>query len=211
MPLVIHPRVRTSLGLILGVTCGVLFAGAGAASADSAASGACSPQTLSTPFSQWGDTNSYFLVPGGSFEGTADQVGWTLDGATLTAGNEPFNVGGASDDQSLTIDAGGSATSPFFCVDDTMSDLRMFAQQVSSGGDLRVRALVQTPNGVVRVPLGDLADGSMTDWAPTQPITANTAAIPDGESVMAALRFSVPGSDGAWQLDDIYVDPWRSG
>jgi hypothetical protein len=205
LPLVIHPRVRTSLGLVLGVTCGVFFAGAGAASAS------CSPQTLSSPFSQWGDTNSYFLVPGGSFEGTADQVGWTLDDATLTAGNEPFNVDDPSDDQSLTIDAGGSATSPYFCVDNTMSDLRMFAQQVSSGSDLQVRALVQTSDGVTAIPLAGLADGSMPDWAPTQPITGDTAGIPDGASVMAALQFSVPGSDGAWELDDVYVDPWRSG
>jgi hypothetical protein len=205
LPLVIHPRVRTALGRVLVVSCGVFFAGAGAAFAS------CPPQALSTPFSQWGDTNSYFLIPGGSFEGTADQVGWTLNDATLTPGNEPFQVDGASDDQSLTINAGGNATSPYFCVDNTMTDLRLFAQEVSPGGDLHVKALVQTPDGVARVPLADLADGSMPNWAPTDPITGDTSSIPDGDSVMVALRFSVPGSAGAWQLDDIYVDPWRSG
>lgn len=205
MPLVIHPRVRTVLGRILAVACGVFFAGAGAAFAS------CAPQTLTTPFSQWGDTNSYFLVPGGSFEGTADQVGWSLQGATLTPGNESFQVGGSADDRSLTIDAGGSATSPYFCVDNTMNDLRLFAQQVASGSDLQVQALVQTSNAVETFPLAALADGSMPAWAPTQPITGDTSAIPAGASVMAALRFSVPGSAGAWQLDDIYVDPWRSG
>jgi len=205
LPLVIHPRVRPALGRVLAVSCGVFFAGAGTAFAS------CPAQQLSTPFSQWGDTNTYFLVPGGSFEGTADQVGWTLNGASLTPGNEPFNVGGASDDQSLTIDAGGSATSPFFCVDDTMSDMRLFARQVAAGSDLQVQALVQTSSGVTAVPVADLADGSMPDWAPTQPITGDTSEIPDGSSVMAALEFSVPGSAGSWQLDDIYVDPWRSG
>ncbi len=205
MPLAIHPRVRTVLGRILALSCGLFFAGAGAASAS------CAPQPLSTPFSQFGDTNSYFLVRGGSFEGSADQVGWTLDDATLTAGNEPFNVGGASDAQSLTIAGGGSATSPFFCVDNTMSDMRLFAQQAAAGSDLRVRALVQTSGGVATVSLADLADGSMPTWAPTQPITGNTSALPDGASVMVALQFSVPAEEGAWQIDDIYVDPWRSG
>ena len=205
MPLVIHPRARTALGRTLAVTCGVFFAGAGAAFAS------CAPQPLSTPFSQWGDTNSYFLVPGGSFEGTADQVGWTLDNASLTAGNEPFNVGSPSDDQSLTIDAGGSATSPYFCVDDSMSDLRLFAEQVTAGSDLQVTALVQTPGGTDSVPIADLADGSMPNWAPTQPITGDTSSIPDGDSVMAAVQFTVPASAGAWQLDDVYVDPWKSG
>jgi hypothetical protein len=205
LPLVIRPRVRTSLGRVAAAGCCVFFAGAGAASAS------CASQPLSTPFSQWGDTNSYFLIPGGSFEGTPDEVGWSLSNASLTPSNEPFNVGDASDSQSLVIEAGGSATSPYFCVDDTMSDLRLFAQEVSAGSDLQVQALVQTPDGVITVPLADLADGSMPDWAPTQPITGDTAAIPGGGSVMVALHFQVPATAGAWQLDDIYVDPWRSG
>jgi hypothetical protein len=61
------------------------------------------------------------------------------------------------------------------------------------------------------VPLADLADGSMSNWGPTDPIAGNTSAIPNGDSVMAALQFTVPAPAGAWQLDDIYVDPWRSG
>lgn len=205
MPLVIHPRVRRSLRRILAVGCGVFFAGTGAALAS------CPPQPLSTPFSQWGDANSYFLIPGGAFEGTPDQVGWSLSNASLTPGNEPFQVGGSSDQQSLTINAGGSATSPYFCVDNTMTDLRLFVQQVTTGSDLQVQALVQTRDGVRTMPVAHLADGSAPAWAPTDPIAGDTAAIPNGYSVMVALQFVVPESSGTWQLDDIYVDPWRSG
>jgi len=94
----------------------------------------CPTQPVSNPFSQWGDNNNYFLAPGGSFEGTTDQVGWTLSGASLTQGNEPFYVDSSSDSQSLTISGGGSAISPFFCVDNTMGSLRFFAQQIEAGG-----------------------------------------------------------------------------
>jgi hypothetical protein len=205
LPLVIHPRVRRSLRRILVASCGVFFVGTGAALAS------CPPQPLSTPFSQWGDASSYFLIPGGSFEGTPDQVGWSLSNASLTPGNEPFQVGGSADQQSLTINAGGSATSPYFCVDDTMTDLRFFVQQVTTGSDLQVQALVQTRDGVRMMPVADLADGSAPAWAPTDPIAGDTAAIPNGDSVMVALQFVVPESSGTWQLDDIYVDPWRSG
>jgi hypothetical protein len=166
---------------------------------------------VSTPFSQWGDTNDYFLVPGGSFEGTADQLGWTLSNASLTTGNEPFNVNDPGDQQSLTINGGGSATSPYFCVDDSMSGLRFFAQQAVSGTDLRVKALLQNPDGsVTAVPIADLADGSMPDWAPTDSL-GGSGHLPAGSSVMVALRFRAPVSDGSWQIDDIYVDPYRSG
>lgn len=207
MPLVIHLRVPKAIRRVATLSCLAVFASTGAAFAS------CPAQPVSTPFSQWGDSSSYFLVPGASFEGTADQVDWSLSNASATAGsNEPFRVNGSSDGQSLTINGGGSATSPFFCVDNTMPDLRLFAQQIAAGSDLRVDALVQTPSGVTAVPVAALADGSMSSsWAPTAPISGNTAAIPNGASIMVALRFEVPSSAGSWQIDDIYVDPYRAG
>ncbi len=205
MPLVIRPRVRQALRRIAGLTCLFVLGSAAAAYA------ACPTQPVSTPFSQWGDASNYFLIPGGSFEGSADQVGWSLSNASLTPGNEPFDVNGSGDDQSLTINAGGSATSPYFCVDNSMPDLRLFAQQVAAGSDLKIVAVVQTPYGVSTYPVGDLADGSMTSWAPTSPITGDSGAIPAGSTLMVALRFEVPAGAGAWQIDDAYVDPYRAG
>ena len=171
----------------------------------------CPTQPVSNPFSQWGDNNNYFLVPGGSFEGTADQVGWTLSGASLTQGNEPFYVDSSSDSQSLTISGGGSATSPFFCVDNTMGSFRFFAQQIEAGGGLHVYALVQTADGVQTVPIARLFDGSMPSWAPTQPITGDTEGLSDDQTLQVALEFSVHASSASWQIDDLYVDPYRSG
>jgi hypothetical protein len=182
-----------------------VFGGAAAAFA------ACPSQPVSTPFTQWGDTSNYFLIPGGSFEGTPGQVGWSLSNASLTAGNEPFDVNDSTDGQSLTINAGGSATSPYFCVDNSMPDLRLLAQQAAAGSDLKIAALVQTPSGVNAYSVGDVADGSIPSWAPTSPITGNSGAIPDGTSLMVALRFTVPGAAGSWQIDDAYVDPYRAG
>jgi len=200
----IDSRLRAGVLRIAALTCVGVFASTGVALAS------CPAQSLSTPFTQWGDNNSYFLIPGGSLEGTPDQVGWTLSGASLTPGNEPFYVNSSSDSQSLTISAGGSATSPYFCVDDTMSDLRFFAQEATAGSDLQVSALIQTDNGVQTVPVEDLADGSMPSWAPTQPV-GDGSGLPDGDTLQVALEFSVPQSAGSWQIDDVYVDPYRSG
>jgi hypothetical protein len=205
MSAVIHRRLRRAIFSVASLTCVAMFASTGVALAS------CPTQPVSNPFSQWGDSNDYFLVPGGSFEGTSDQVGWTLSNASLTTGNEPFNVNDPGDQQSLTINGGGSATSPFFCVDDTMSSLRFFAQQAGGGTNLRVKALVQNADGgVTAVPVADLADGSMPAWAPTDPL-GGSGHLPAGTSVMVALRFRAPVSSGSWQIDDIYVDPYRSG
>jgi hypothetical protein len=197
-------RARKAALRITALTVLTVLAGASAALAS------CPVQPVSTPFSQWGDTSDYFLVPGGSFEGTSDQVGWSLSGATLSAGNEPFFVNGTTDGQLLSINGGGSATSPYFCVDSTMGSLRFFAQQSTAGSDLQVEALVQTPSGDATVPVADLADGSMPSWAPTQVINGR-GTLPNNDSVMVALHFTAPSSAGSWQVDDVYVDPYRSG
>jgi hypothetical protein len=202
-------RLRLPVAAALAVL--GLLAIPGGAFASNGVLASCPTQQLSTPFSQWGDTNSYYLAPGGSFEGTADQVGWTLSGATLTSGNEPFLVNGGGDSQSLTIAGGGSATSPYFCVDNTMASLRFFSQQATAGGDLQVQALVQTSSGVQTVSLADLADGSTPSWAPAQPIVGDTSGLPDGQKLSVALQFSVPDSAASWQIDDVFVDPYRSG
>ena len=205
MSLVINPRVRNTLLRIAALTTFLVFAGAGAAFAS------CPVQSADTPFLQLNDSSSYFLIPGGSFEGSVDHVGWSLDNASLTLGNEPFQVSSSSDIQSLTIEGGGSATSPYFCVDNTITSLRFFAAQLDAGSDLQVDALVQKGHGVTDVPLADLADGSMPSWAPTDPIDGGSDSLTGARTIQVALRFTAPSPTGSWQLDDIYVDPYRSG
>ena len=58
MPLVAHPRVRKAVGRIAAMTCVAVFASTGARSLRRV-------QPVSTPFAQFGDTSSYFLVPRG--------------------------------------------------------------------------------------------------------------------------------------------------
>jgi hypothetical protein len=192
------------LGRVAALTCVAAFASSGAAFAAQ-----CPTQSAKQKFSKWGDSSSYFLVPGGSFEGAPGQVGWTLSGSTLTSGNEPFHLNSVSDDQSLLISGGGSATSPAFCVDSTMPSFRFFARQTAPGSDLKIQGVVQTPRGPFALTVADLPDGSLSPWTPVQ-VNVATNRIPKGFSVAAAMRFVVPGS-GSWQIDDVYVDPYRAG
>jgi hypothetical protein len=204
VPLVIHPRVRKTIGRVAALTCVAVFISSGAAFAAQ-----CPTQSAKQKFSKWGDSSSYFLVPGGSFEGTPAQVGWTLSGSTLTSGNEPFHLNSVSDDQSLLISGGGSATSPAFCVDSTMPSIRFFARQTAPGSDLKIQGVVQTPRGPFALTVADLPDGSLSPWTPVQ-VNVATNRIPKGFSVAAAMRFVAPGS-GSWKIDDVYVDPYRAG
>ena len=87
MPFVIHPRVRKGLGRLAAMTATGVLASTGVAAAAS-----CPLRSTTTPFSQFGDNNNYFVAPGGTFEGSSLPAGSTLSGASLTAGNEPFHV-----------------------------------------------------------------------------------------------------------------------
>jgi hypothetical protein len=205
VPYFISLPARRTIRRVAAATCVAFLVSAGSALAS------CPTQPVSTPFQQWGDTNSYFLVPGGSLEGTIDDIGWNLATAELSQGNEPFNVNDPGDSQSVTIDGGGSATTPFFCVDNSMASMRFFAQQTAAGSDLQIQAVIHTSHGDVVKPIGDLPDGSMSGWAPTDPIDGGANQLPAGHTLMVALRFQIPSTDGSWQIDDIYVDPYRSG
>ena len=57
-------------------------------------------------------------------------------------------------------------------------------------------------------PIADLA--ATSQWQPTLPlaILANTT-VPAGTKSVE-LRFTPLGADGAWRIDDAYVDPWVS-
>jgi hypothetical protein len=179
-----------------------------------ASAASCPASATTTPFTQWGDTGSYFPLAGGNFESAPATSGWTLQRAELAAGNEPFYVGAGTDANSLTIDGGGHAVSPAFCIDNAMPYLRFFARSLGTTGSLDVRLVVQTPVGLVSAPfsrVADLASGSMPAWAPTGRLNLADGVTGTAERTGAArLVFSAAGRAG-WQIDDIYVDPYRMG
>ncbi len=177
-----------------------------------ASAATCPVRPTTTPFAQWGDTGNYSLVPGGDFESALPASGWTVTHARETPGNEPFHVDGPSDSSALTMDSGSVATSPAFCIDDSMQSFRFFARALGSKGDLRLSLIVQTAHGRVEVPssqLLDLTAGTMTTWAPSPAASIpERSVLPSGETGLAQLVFHDTGAT-SWQIDDIYVDPFR--
>jgi hypothetical protein len=209
MRFLLYPRFVRRLGRVAAVMAAATLAVPAVASAAS-----CPAQGTSTPFAHWGDTGSYFPVPDGNFESPLLSSGWTVFNGERTLGNEPFYVDGSGDSHSLTIAGGGIAISPAFCVDDTMQYFRFFAHALGTNGELRVGLVVQTAGGGVEIPFGqftDLTAASMTSWAPTAQLNlADGAALANGQTGLGRLVFDVAGPSG-WQIDDVYVDPFRMG
>lgn len=164
----------------------------------------CPTETLSQPFLPWGDPSEYTLVPGGSFE--SGTPSWSLSGgAAVVSGNESYYVGGSSDDQSLSLPAGSSATSVPMCIAADDPDMRFFDRNTGDpGGTLDVAVNFATVFGsTVSLPVGHLTGSG--EWAPTLPVpvVANDLAL----SGQTPVTFTFTPSGGDWQIDDVYVDP----
>ena len=166
---------------------------------------ACDGSALSQPFSQWGDTNEYKLVPGGSFENGAS--GWTLShGAGIVSGSESFGVTGSAGTSSVDLPAGASVTSPFTCVNAAYPTFRFFGRNNGLLSTVLVSVVYKVPLlGQVAVPVGPVA--LSPNWTPSLPmLTASVVTgLLNGGTTQMAVRFTA--LTGNSQVDDVFVDP----
>jgi len=88
--------------------------------------------------------------------------------------------------------------------------LRLFATGGNLISPLKVEVIYRTALGVVHQPVASVT--AQRAWAPTAPmlILANVTGLLslDGLTSTVQFRFTAPGSAG-WQIDDVYVDPWK--
>jgi hypothetical protein len=171
---------------------------------------ACSSSGARTVFSPWGDQRNYILAPDGGFEGGGS--GWKLNrGAAVVDGNESYYLNDAADSKSLSLPAGSSAVSPPVCMAIDTPSFRLVAR---NGGDpssqLRVEAVYKLLGLVRTKTAGTLRAGST--WTPTQSVsTVLTLSTIVGTLIPSAIeiRFTPLDSSGNWQVDDVYIDPFR--
>jgi hypothetical protein len=168
--------------------------------------------TLTQPFLPWFDSANYAFVPNGGLEsGLAD---WSSTGAArVVAGNESYAVHGAGDGFSLSLPPGSSATTPSICIGTLSSTARLFVRNTGAPlSTVRVDVLYTTVLGLHGSALVGVLTGS-SSWQPTLPlpVLANVVGLPllNGGKTNIALRFTAQGAGGSWQLDDVYVDPYK--
>lgn len=194
---------RLVLAFAVCVSVAVVAAPAGGA----ARAGLLSCPASLYPFVQFGDDNSYFGFSDNGFESGAG--GWRLSGASVVGGNEPWDVNGAGS-HSLSIGPRGTASSPRVCTALLAPDWRMFARSSGANGSLDARivfyGLLGNVTGIVNVTSFD--PSGYAAWEPTSDVPS-LLSLPL-LTVSAQLVLTNTGSSGAWQVDDVFVDPWLS-
>ena len=170
---------------------------------------ACNYTGAEEVFSPWGDRHAYVLAPDGGFEGGG--VNWTLSrGASVVAGNESYYLNDASDSRSLSLPPGSSAVSPPICMSLDTPIFRMFALNTADPGSrLRVEATYRLLGLIRTKAVSTVAAGA--SWAPTQQMsTVLTLSTIIGTLIPSSIQIRITPLDskGAWQVDDLYIDPF---
>ena len=204
-------RLRVTATAAIATVGGLLLA-AGPARADGVLvprAGKCPDEGASRVFARWHDRAYYVLVGDGGFENGA--AGWTRSpGATVVAANEPWKVRSPGDSRALALAPRAHATSPPVCVGLGHPTARFFARNTGSPlGLLVVQVVFRTPVGTLALPAGVVLNPSRS-WSPTLPVLviANLLTGLNGTTTVQ-FRFTAVGPRSSWQIDDVYVDPWR--
>ena len=208
------------IGRIVAATLGLAFLMTGSASAADPVikpvkgaaynpNGCVVDHTLSTPFEAWSDSADYALAPGGDFESGAGD--WTLTkNASLSAGNQPFQVGNTDGSSSLELPGGAVATSPPMCIDATYPYFRLFARKLGSGkAGLKVKVLfLDEKNNAKGKDSGEVKLDS-NDWALTDSLKIDVTFDSVYGTGAAPVQFQfIAPKDNTWRIDDLYVDPY---
>ena len=215
MPLVIHPRIGKSARRVAALTALACFA------VPAAAQAACPTPPTAKVFQAFGDSSDYFLAANGGFE--SGTTNWTVSNASVVSGNESSQLHGSADAHSLKIAPGGEAVSAPICVDTTRTGYRFFARQpgaASGGSNLKVSIRFVGSDGVARdLAVDSLSGPTYQSWAPSHfwdPSIATRVFQQLGftADTTASIRlvFDADNTSGAsWRIDDLYVDPYRTG
>jgi hypothetical protein len=170
----------------------------------------CKPDpSLTQPFAPFDDLGLYTPVSDPGVE--AGAASWTLDGgAGVVAGNEPWHVGGATDNRALDLPAGSSATTAPICIDETFPHFRLFALNAGPGKrSLGVDVLYYDTNGKLRGTKPYGYESASKDWQPTPPIAIDVwDKSPAATAAPVAFRFMPKGKDAHFVIDDVFVDPY---
>jgi hypothetical protein len=212
--------LATGLGVLIGFGPLATQSASAATTATSSAVAPCTARTDLNPFTQWGDHADYFLVPNGNFaDGSTD---WGLSGgASVVNGGEPFGVM-AGDSHSLAIPSGAQAVSETMCVTVGEEDIRMLVKNPGvKGSTLHVAAYVNNPlTGLTLSTAFDIESSSLpTGWGPAQ--TENIPNLLSEVDLVPSLLggiltqnltlvFSTQGTPATWNIDDVFVDPFKS-
>ncbi len=180
-------------------------------SAPPGGSAACpGPSSASPVFAQWGDAADYFAAPGGLFDDGV--LGWEPVGApSLVPADNPY-AATAKNNVAVALNGGDMITSPPICITRQHPFLRFAAR----GADQRARLVltvlyVDKKGKAKRKKLKEHEGKDFRSWSLSERVSLKKV-LPEADAVRSVrLEFAADGSRGQWLVDDVFIDPVKSG
>jgi hypothetical protein len=187
----------------LAIALAALLIGASSAMADLAP---CQTGSSAPVFLPWADLAQYSVVKGGGFESGAS--GWSWGGQANIVSGDDGHLASAPGSHAVQIPGGGTAKTPWTCVDITTPTLRFLVRRVSGTGNLTVKGQIAGSSGLALTVFNVIA-GSGT-WQPSPIVifpSVFTSLLTTG-GLNAQFTFtSDPGT--TYRIDDVYLDPFK--
>jgi hypothetical protein len=178
----------------------------GASSSAMASLTPCQFNSIAPVFLPWADPSLYAQVNGAAFESGAS--GWSWGGGANIVSGDDGKLPSAPGNHAVQIPGGGTAKSPWSCVDVTSPTLRFLVKRVSGTGKLTVKGQVSGPLGIsLTTFMVVTASGT---WQPSPiilfPTVVTSVLSPSG--LNAQFQFVAdPGT--TFRIDDVYLDPFK--
>ena len=195
---------RLRAGLALAATAGLVALAFTAAPASAGLGLAC-PDATSKPFTPWSDNANYAFSPNGGFE--SGSTGWSVNGGRVVSANESFYLHDRGDRYSLSLPEGSSATSPGMCISLFSGKMR-FVAKGDPGAKVKVQIVYR---GLLSSVLGILDGGTYSvngSWSPSAEVGMLGGQLP---LLTSSVSFRFTAVNGDVQIDDVYLDPMKSG
>jgi hypothetical protein len=193
------PPVRT----LASVATAIVVACAAAAGKPAPASAASCNYTQASPlFQTWDDPASYTPFQGAGFETGAN--GWSWGNGAKIVGGDSNPLLGSSGTHSVEVPGGGTARSPWMCVNSSTPSLRFFVRRISGTGNLTVKGVVSS--GINKVTTLDTfsADGS---WSPSPVVAFPSFLVASDTGINVQFQFTADAGT-VFRIDDVELDPY---
>jgi hypothetical protein len=172
-------------------------------SAATAMAASCTYAGATPLFTPWQDYAAYVPFQGSTFENGASGWSWGSGAKIVTGDNNPLLATAGS--HSVQIPGGGTARSPWLCVNSNTPSMRFFIRRVSGTGNLTIKASVNS--GAKQVTTITAIADTTANWEPSPVVVFPTLLTASTTGVDAQIQFTAdPGT--IFRIDDVELDPY---
>jgi hypothetical protein len=195
------PPSRTLASVFTAIVVCVAAAVGGSPATASAAS--CSYGQTNAVFAPWQDFAAYTPFQGAGFENGAS--GWSWGNGAKIVGGDSNPLLTSTGTHSVQVPGGGTARSPWMCVNSSTPSLRFFLRRVSGTGNLTVKGVVSS--GTNKVTTLTTISGTSAAWEPSPVVVFPSFLTASSTGINVQFQFTAdPGT--VFHVDEVELDPY---